>query len=104
MKQNNGIQLPSGISQLKLKGIVTTVDCEHQCFILFSCDFVFNEEAAVFCLQPETESKTHVKRWDVSEWHVAEVDAGKMDFVATSVKDSLNEKNVETKTNGLTKC
>ena len=63
MKQSrNSIQLPSGIFQLKHKGIVTTVDRQHQCFILFSRDFVFNEEAAVFCLQPETESKTHVKR------------------------------------------
>ena len=62
MKQNKGIVLPSGIFQLKHKGIVTTIDRQHQCFILFSCDFVFNEEAAVFCLQPETESKTHVKR------------------------------------------
>ena len=50
MKQNNGIQLPSGIFQLKLKGIVTTIDCQHQSFIFVSCDFVFNEEAAVFCL------------------------------------------------------
>ena len=88
MKQSNSIQLPSGIFQLKHKGIVTTIDRQHQCFILFSRDFVFNEEAAVFCLQPETESKTHVKRWDISEWHIAEVDVGKMDFVVTTVRDS----------------
>lgn len=53
---------PSLFLQLKFKSVVTKIDSQYQCFIFFRGDFIFDEEATVSGLQPEAESKTHVKR------------------------------------------
>ena len=63
---------------------------QHQRNILLyrGGDFVFDEKATVFRLQPEADGKVATTPWEMWEWHVATTDVGKMNLVVAWVKDS----------------
>ena len=59
--------IPHFFLQLNFKGVVTTINTQHQRVIFLSCNLVFNEEATVRGVQPETESETQAKGRNIGE-------------------------------------
>jgi len=65
------------------------VKTQHQRSILlyWGEDFVFDEKATMFRLQPEADGKIATTPWKMREWHIANTDVGKMNLVVAWVKD-----------------